>query len=266
MIHYKSPEEIELIKKSSLLVSKTIAALVEFIQPGKTTLELDQIAETFIRDHNAVPAFKGYRGFPGSLCISINEEVVHGIPSARTIKEGDVLSVDCGVKMNGYFGDSAFTFPVGELSEDVLKLLKVTYNSLFLGIEKAVVGNRIGDIGYAIQDYTQFKHNYGVVRDLIGHGVGKSLHEEPDVPNYGKRGKGLMLKEGLTIAIEPMITLGTHEVKVLKDNWTIVTKDGKPSAHFEHTIAVQKGQAEILSDHNLIFEEIKKSKYIKDFR
>jgi methionyl aminopeptidase len=266
MIYYKNQEEVELIKKSSLLVSKTLATLVEFIKPGESTKKLDKIAETFIQDNGAVPAFKGYRGFPATLCISVNEEVVHGIPSDRIIKEGDVLSVDCGVKKNGYFGDSAFTFPIADVTDEVKKLLLVTYNSLFLGIEKAVVGNRIGDISYAIQEYTQFQHKFGVVRDLIGHGVGKNLHEEPDVPNYGKRGKGLVLKEGLTIAIEPMINLGTHEVKTLNDKWTIVTKDGKPSAHFEHTIAVKKGKAEILSDHNLIFEEIKKSEYIKDFR
>lgn len=266
MIYYKTPEEIELIKKSSLLVSKTLATLVEHIRPGQTTKKLDQIAETFINDHNAKPAFKGYRGFPATLCISVNDEVVHGIPSDREIKEGDILSVDCGVKKDGYFGDSAFTFPVGEITAEAKKLLLVTYNSLFLGIEKAVVGNRVGDISYAIQDYTQFQNNFGVVRDLIGHGVGKSLHEEPDIPNYGKRGKGFVLREGLTIAIEPMINVGTHEVKILNDKWTIVTKDGKPSAHFEHTIAVGKGKAEILSDHNLIFEEIKKSDYIIDFR
>jgi len=265
MIHYKTAEEIEYIRKSSLLVSETLAALVEFIKPGQTTQKIDEIAETFINDHQAKPAFKGYKGFPGTLCISINEEIVHGIPSKREIKEGDIVSVDCGVKKDGYFGDSAFTFPVGKISEESKKLLRITLNALYLGIEKAVVGNRIGDISYAIQEYTQFKNNYGVVRDLIGHGVGRNLHEEPDVPNYGRRGKGLVLKDGLTIAIEPMINLGTHEVKVLNDNWTIVTRDGKPSAHFEHTIVVGKGKAEILSDHNLIFEAIKKSDYISDF-
>lgn len=266
MVYYKSQEEIELIKKSSLLVSKTLAALVEYIKPGQPTQKLDEIAETFIRDNKATPAFKGYKGFPATLCISTNEEVVHGIPSSRVIKEGDILSIDCGVKKEGYFGDSAFTFPVGEVTEEVKKLLQVTFNSLFLGIEKAIVGNRIGDISFAIQDYTQNQHNFGVVKDLIGHGVGKNLHEEPNVPNYGKRGKGLILKEGLTIAIEPMINMGTEQVRVLDDKWTIVTKDGKPSAHYEHTIAVMKGKAQILSDHNLIFEEIKKSEYIKDFR
>lgn len=266
MIYYKSPEEIELIRKSSLLVSQTHAALVPFIQPGVKTSKLDQIAEEFIRDHQAAPAFKGYRGFPYTLCISVNEQVVHGFPSDREIREGDILSVDCGVSKDGYYGDSAFTFPIGQVSEDVRKLLRVTLNALFLGIEKAVVGNRMGDVGFAIQKYCEMDHHYGVVRDLIGHGIGKNLHEEPDVPNYGKRGKGPMLQEGLVIAIEPMINMGTYQVRQLADKWTIVTRDGKPSAHFEHTVAVKKGQADILSDHNLIFEAIKKSDYIIDFR
>ncbi len=266
MIHYKTPEEIEYIRKSSLLVSQTHATLVEFIKPGVKTSKLDEIAEQFIRDNDATPAFKGYRGFPYTLCISVNEQVVHGFPSGREIREGDVLSVDCGVCKDGFYGDSAFTFPIGEIPEEVRKLLKVTFNSLFLGIEMAVVGNRIGDISFAIQKYCEIDHHYGVVRDLIGHGIGRNLHEEPDVPNYGKRGKGPMLQEGLVIAIEPMINMGTHQVRHLSDKWTVVTKDGKPSAHFEHTVAVQKQKADILSDHNLIFEAIKKSEYIKDFR
>lgn len=266
MIHLKSPEEIELIRKSSLLVSQTLALVAGHIRPGVTTAELDAVAEQFILDHQAKPAFKGYRGFPASLCISVNEQVVHGIPGPREIREGDILSVDCGVCKDGYYGDSAFTFPVGEVAPEHQKLLQVTYNSLFLGIEKAVAGNRIGDIGYAIQEYTEFRHKYGVVRDLIGHGVGKNLHEPPDVPNYGKRGKGILLQEGLTLAIEPMINLGTWEVRQLPDRWTIVTKDGKPSAHFEHTVAVKRGKADVLSDHNLIFEALKKSEYVKDFR
>lgn len=265
-IQLKSPDEIELIRKSSLLVSQTLAHVAGHIRPGVTTAELDALAEAYILDHQAKPAFKGYRGFPASLCISVNEQVVHGIPGPREIREGDILSVDCGVLKDGYYGDSAFTFPVGEVAAEHQKLLRVTYNSLFLGIEKAVSGNRIGDIGYAIQEYTETQHKYGVVRDLIGHGVGKSLHEPPDVPNYGKRGKGILLQEGMTLAIEPMINLGTWEVRQLPDRWTIVTKDGKPSAHFEHTIAVKRGKAEILSDHNLIFEALKKSEYVKDFR
>ncbi len=266
MIHYKTPEEIEYIRKSSLLVSQTHALLVEYIKPGVKTSKLDQVAEEFIRDNNAIPAFKGYRGFPATLCISVNEQVVHGFPSDREIQDGDILSIDCGVCKDEYFGDSAFTFPIGEISQEVRKLLQITFNSLYLGIEKAIVGNRIGDVSYAIQKYCEFDHNYGVVRDLIGHGVGKKLHEEPDVPNYGKRGKGPMMQEGLVIAIEPMINMGTYQVRTLPDKWTIVTQDNKPSAHFEHTIAVKRQKADILSDHNLIFEAIKKSEYIKDFR
>lgn len=266
MIQYKTPEEIEYIRKSSLLVSQTHALLVEYIKPGIKTLKLDEIAEQFIRDNGASPSFKGYSGFPFSLCISINEQVVHGFPSDREIKEGDILSIDCGVYKDGFHGDSAFTFPICEIAADVKKLLQVTLNSLHLGIEKAVVGNRVGDIGFAIQEYCEFTHKYGVVRDLVGHGIGKELHEEPQVPNYGKRGKGPMLQEGLVIAIEPMINMGTANVRTLSDKWTVITKDGKPSAHFEHTIAVKRGKADILSDHNLIFEAIKKSEYIKDFR
>ncbi len=266
MIHYKTPEEIEYIRKSSLLVSQTHALLVEYIKPGVKTSKLDEIAEQFIRDNKATPAFKGYRGFPSTLCISVNEQVVHGFPSDKEINEGDILSIDCGVCKDEYYGDSAFTFPIGDISSEVKKLLQVTFNSLYLGIEKAIVGNRIGDISFAIQKYCEIDHNYGVVRDLIGHGIGKNLHEEPDVPNYGKRGKGPMLQEGLVIAIEPMINMGTYQVRTLSDKWTIVTKDGKPSAHFEHTVAVKRGKADILSDHNLIFEAIKKSEYIKDFR
>jgi len=266
MIQYKTPEEIELIRKSSLLVSQTHALLVEYIKPGVKTSKLDEIAEQFIRDNGGTPSFKGYGGFPASLCISTNEQVVHGFPSDREIKEGDILSVDCGVYKNGFHGDSAFTFPICDVPEDVRKLLQRTLNSLHLGIEKAVAGNRVGDIGFAIQNYCETTYKYGVVRDLVGHGVGKELHEDPQIPNYGKRGKGPMLQEGLVIAIEPMINLGTHEVRTLADKWTIITKDGKPSAHFEHTIVVQKQKADILSDHNLIFEAIKKSEYIKDFR
>ncbi|MBK9330439.1 MAG: type I methionyl aminopeptidase [Sphingobacteriales bacterium] len=266
MIHLKTPEEIEYIRKSSLLVSQTHALLVEYIRPGVKTSRLDEIAEQFIRDNGGTPAFKGYRGFPATLCISMNEQVVHGFPSDREIKEGDILSIDCGVCKDEFYGDSAFTFPIGDIPAEIKKLLQVTFNSLYLGIEKAIAGNRVGDISFAVQKYCEIDHNYGVVRDLIGHGVGRNLHEEPDVPNYGKRGKGPMLQEGLVIAIEPMINLGTYQVRTLPDKWTIVTKDGKPSAHFEHTVAVKRGKADVLSDHNLIFEAIKKSEYIKDFR
>ncbi|MBK8351385.1 MAG: type I methionyl aminopeptidase [Saprospirales bacterium] len=266
MIHLKTPEEIEYIRKSSLLVSQTHALLVEYIKPGVKTSKLDEIAEEFINDNGGKPSFKGYGGFPATLCISINEQVVHGFPSEREIKEGDILSIDCGVYKDGFHGDSAFTFPICEISAEAKKLLQVTLNSLYLGIEKAVVGNRVGDVAYAIQNYCEFTHKYGVVRDLVGHGVGKDLHEDPQVPNYGKRGKGPLLQEGLVIAIEPMINMGTFEVRTLADKWTIITKDGKPSAHFEHTIVVKRGKADILSDHNLIFDAIKKSEYIKDFR
>jgi methionyl aminopeptidase len=266
MIHYKSAEEIELIRISSLMVSRTHAAVVPYIKPGVTTAKLDAIAEEFIRDNGGQPAFKGYRGFPATLCISVNEEVVHGIPSDRIVKEGDVLSVDCGVKKEGYFGDSAFTYPIGEVSIEVKHLLKTTLESLFKGIEAAKLGSRMGDVSYAIQYHTEKLNGYGVVRELIGHGVGKQLHEEPDVPNYGRRGNGLKLQKGLVIAIEPMINLGTHRVKQLRDGWTIVTADGKPSAHFEHTVAVTDEGPLALSDHELIFNEIKKSAYITDFR
>lgn len=266
MIHYKSAEEIELIRISSLMVSRTHAAVVPYIKPGVTTAKLDAIAEEFIRDNGGQPAFKGYRGFPATLCISVNEEVVHGIPSERVVKESDVLSVDCGVKKDGYFGDSAFTYPIGEVSLEIKHLLKTTLESLYKGIEVAKVGSRMGDVGYAIQYHTEKLNGYGVVRELIGHGVGRQLHEEPDVPNYGRRGNGLKLQKGLVIAIEPMINLGTHRVKQLRDGWTIVTADGQPSAHFEHTVAVTDEGALALSDHELIFNEIKKSAYIKDFR
>jgi methionyl aminopeptidase len=266
MIHYKSAEEIELIRISSLMVSRAHAAVVPFIKPGVSTSKLDAVAEEFIRDNGGIPAFKGYRGFPATLCISVNEEVVHGIPSERVVKEGDVLSVDCGVKKDGFFGDSAFTYPIGEVSTEVRHLLKTTLESLYKGIDAARVGNRMGDISYAIQYHTEKLNGYGVVRELIGHGVGKSLHEEPDVPNYGRRGNGLKLQRGLVIAIEPMINMGTHRVKQLRDGWTIVTADGKPSAHFEHTVAVTEEMPLALSDHELIFNEIKKSAYITDFR
>jgi methionyl aminopeptidase len=266
MIHLKTAEEIELIRQSSLLVSKTHAEVCKFIKPGITTIELDKIAESFIRDHGAAPAFKGYRGFPYTLCVSVNEQVVHGFPSSREIREGDILSIDCGVAMNGFYGDSAFTYPIGEVTTEAKQLLKVTLESLEKGIEQAVPGKRIGDIGYAVQYHTEKLHGYGVVRELVGHGVGKKLHEEPDVPNYGKRGNGLRLVPGMVIAIEPMINLGTYRIRQLKDGWTIITADGKPSAHFEHTVAITEKGSQALSNHELIFDEIKKNAYINDFR
>jgi methionyl aminopeptidase len=253
MIYYKTEEEIELVRKSSLLVAKTHAEIAGLIKPGITTLALDKIAEEFIRDNGGVPAFKGYGGFPNTLCMSPNEQVVHGIPNDRALENSEILSVDCGVVMNGYYGDSAFTYEVGEVDAETKQLLKVTKESLYKGIEQAVAGNRIGDIGYAVQQHAE-SFGYGVVRELVGHGVGKNLHESPEVPNHGRRGKGVMLKEGLVIAIEPMINMGTKRILQHNDGWTITTIDNKPSAHFEHTIVVRKGKAEILSS----FEEIEK--------
>ena len=253
MIYYKTEEEIELVRKSSLLVAKTHAEIAGLIKPGITTLALDKIAEEFIRDNGGVPAFKGYGGFPNTLCMSPNEQVVHGIPNDRPLENSEILSVDCGVVMNGYYGDSAFTYEVGEVDAETKQLLKVTKESLYKGIEQAVAGNRIGDIGYAVQQHAE-SFGYGVVRELVGHGVGKNLHESPEVPNHGRRGKGVMLKEGLVIAIEPMINMGTKRILQHNDGWTITTIDNKPSAHFEHTIVVRKGKAEILSS----FEEIEK--------
>ena len=253
MIYYKTEEEIDLIRESSLLVAKTHAEIAGLIKPGITTLALDKIAEDFIRDNGGVPAFKGYGGFPNTLCMSPNDQVVHGITNDRVLEDGEILSVDCGVVMNGYFGDSAFTYEVGDVDAETKQLLKVTKESLYKGIEMAVSGNRIGDIGYAVQKHAE-SFGYGVVRELVGHGVGKNLHESPEVPNYGRRGRGAKLQEGLVIAIEPMINMGTRKIMQHNDGWTITTIDNKPSAHFEHTIVVRKGKAEILSS----FKEIEK--------
>lgn len=259
--HYKTPEEIEIIRKNCLLVSATLAEVATHIKPGITGIRLDEIAEAFIRDHGAEPAFKGYPGsisdFPGSLCISFNEVIVHGIPDKTEVKDGDVVSVDCGVKMNGYFGDAAFTFAVGEINPEILDLLVTTRECLDLAIQQSIAGNRIGDLGYAVQQHAEVNHHYGVIREMVGHGIGKKLHEPPEVPNYGKRGKGPILHEGLTIAIEPMINFGTRDVVLKKDGWTLVTRDLKPSAHYEHTIAVQKSAADVLSDHKVIDQAIK---------
>jgi methionyl aminopeptidase len=262
-IIYKGKEEVDLIRKSSLLVGKTLAEVALHIRPGITTGKLDEIAETFLRDHGAVPSFKGYHGYKASLCISVNEEVVHGIPGKREIKEGDIISVDCGAFMNGYHGDSAYTFPVHVSDPEVLQLLKVTLRSLELGIEKAHSGNRIGDVSAAIQDYAE-RHGYGVVRELVGHGIGKNLHEKPDVPNYGRKGAGPMLKQGMTVAIEPMINMGTKNVKQLSDGWTVITQDKKPSAHFEHTIAITEAAAEVLSSFSAIEKSISKNQNITE--
>ena len=246
MIFLKSEEEVLLIKESAELLGKAHAEVAKWIKPGVVTKQLDKIADEFIRDNNGYPSFKGYNGFPSALCISLNETVVHGFPSQYQLKEGDVISIDCGVKLNGFHSDSAYTYPIGNVSSEVSNLLKRTKQSLYLGIEQAVEGKRVGDIGYAIQSYVE-RFGYGVVRELVGHGVGRNLHESPEVPNYGKRGQGPKLREGTVIAIEPMITLGKRSVVQEKDGWTIRTTDRKPAAHFEHTVLVRKGKAEILT-------------------
>ena len=264
MIVYKSAEQIELIRQSCLLVSKTLAHVASLLKPGVTGKKLDEEAETLIRDHGAVPGFKGYNDFPATLCISKNEAVVHGIPDEEEFKEGDIASIDCGVFMNGYFGDAAYTFALKSIGDSTLKLLQRTKASLYKGIEQAVVGKRLGDISYAIQESTYGQYGYGVVRELVGHGLGENLHEPPEVPNYGKRGKGIKLQEGMVIAIEPMINLGTRKVKQSKDGWTIVTADKNPSAHYEHTVAIGKEEADILSDHSQLESEIDKNNYLQE--
>lgn len=260
-VNLRSKEEIEKIRQSSLLVSKTHAEVAKFLQPGMKTIELDKIAEEFIRDNGGIPAFKGYHGFTGSLCISVNEEVVHGIPGNRVIEEGDIVSVDCGVLMNGYYGDSAYSFAMPGISEENINLLKVTLESLKKGITFAAPGKRLGDLSHAIQHYAE-SHGCSVVRELVGHGIGTNLHEAPEVPNYGRPGNGPLLKAGMVIAIEPMINLGKKEVLSLSDGWTIVTRDRKASAHFEHTVAITEQGSDILSDFRLIEESIKNNKNI----
>ena len=246
MILVKTENEIDLIRESSLLVGKTLAEVAKHIAPGVQTIKLDKIAEEFIRDHGAVPGFLGYNGFPFSLCISINENVVHGFPSARELIEGDIVSVDCGVLMNGFYGDSAYTFMVGEVDEKTENLLNRTKESLYLGIEMAIEGNRVGDIGHAIQQYVE-GFGYSVVRDLVGHGLGRNLHEKPEVPNFGRKGKGPMLHEGMVLAIEPMINLGKSKVLQESDGWTFRTADRMPSAHFEHSIAITENGPDIIN-------------------
>ncbi|MCT4582511.1 MAG: type I methionyl aminopeptidase [Flavobacteriales bacterium] len=253
MIYYKTKEEIEIQRESCLLVGKTLAEVAKLIQPGVTTAYLDKIAEEFIRDNGAVPGFKGLYDCPSTLLTSVNDAVVHGLPSDKPLEDGDIVSVDCGVLMNEFYGDSAYTFEIGEVSQEIKKLLEVTKESLTFAIQNAVAGKRIGDIGYAVQSHAE-ANGYGVVREMVGHGLGKKLHEKPEVPNYGRRGKGLLLKEGLVIAIEPMINMGTKDIRQDKDGWTIRTKDGKPSAHFEHDVVVMKGKADVLSTFDYIEE------------
>ena len=247
----KTEEEINLIKESAQVLGKAHAEVAQWVKPGITTKKLDTIAEDYIRSFGGIPSFKGFNNFPASLCMSVNEVVVHGIPGNYELKDGDIVSIDCGVKLNGFHSDSAYTYPVGEVSKEVMDLLTATKKSLYKGIEQAVDGLRVGDIGFAVQHYCE-QRGYTVVRELVGHGVGRELHEAPEVPNYGKRGKGLRLKEGMVLAIEPMINLGTKSVMQEKDGWTIRTTDRKYSAHFEHTVVVRKGQAEILTTFDYI--------------
>ena len=263
-VYYKTDEEVELMRQANLVVSKTLAHVGAMLKPGITGQELDKAAETFIRDHKGRPAFKGYHGFPASLCISYNDIVVHGIPGKREFKEGDIVSIDCGVELEGFFGDAAFTFAFVGVDEKTIQLLEVTYGSLYKGIEQAIVGKRIGDISYAVQEFCEVKHKYGVVRDLVGHGIGRALHEDPEVPNYGKRGKGMLLRDGMAIAIEPMVNMGVRNVYQENDGWTIRTKDKLPSAHYEHSVVVRKGKADILSDHSFLQEEIKNNSYLQE--
>ncbi|MBN2610824.1 MAG: type I methionyl aminopeptidase [Bacteroidales bacterium] len=261
MILIKTEEEIELLRQSNLLVSKTLATIAELIKPGISTLSLDTLAEEYIRDHGGTPGFLHYNGYPKTLCTSVNFQVVHGIPSECMLKEGDIVSVDCGVILNGYYGDSAYTFAIGNINERVAELLRVTKESLYKGIEMAIEGKRLGDLGYAIQNHCE-KAGFSVVREMVGHGLGKNLHEAPEVPNYGSRGKGIMLKKGMVICIEPMINLGRKEIVQEKDGWTIRTADFKPSAHFEHAVAIGKGKADILSEFQFIEQAEAENAYL----
>lgn len=260
MIYLKTDEEIELMRESNLLVGKTLGELAKWIAPGITTLKLDKIAEEFIRDNGGIPGFLGYAGYPNTLCVSVNEVIVHGIPSNYALREGDIVSIDCGVEKNGFNGDSAYTFCVGEVDEKVKALLRTTKESLYVGIEQAIEDNRIGHISQAIQEYCE-RRGYSVVREMTGHGIGKKLHEEPAVPNYGRRGVGPLLKNGMCIAIEPMINLGSRNIVIERDGWTCRTKDRQPSAHFEHTVAIRNGKADILSSFEFV-ENVLKDKSI----
>ena len=255
MIQAKSPEEIELMRESALVVSKTLGMLAAELKPGVTGLQLDAMAETFIRDHGAEPGFLGMYDFPNTLNISPNAQVVHGIPNDQPFEEGDIVSVDCGALKNGFYGDHAYTFEIGEVKPETRKLLQVTKESLYVGIREFRLGNRVGDVAYAIQKYCE-SHGYGVVRELVGHGLGQKLHEAPEMPNYGKRGRGKKFIEGMVVAIEPMINMGTRRIKQLKDGWTILTADNQPSAHFEHDIALVEGKPELLSTFRYIYEAL----------
>lgn len=255
MIKIKNAEEIELMRESALIVSKTLGMLAAEVKPGVSTLQLDSLAETFIRDHGAIPGFLGLYDFPNTLCMSPNAQVVHGIPNDKPLEEGDIISIDCGALKNEFYGDHAYTFEVGEVAPEVKKLLEVTKASLYKGIAAFKAGNRVGDVGYAIQEFTE-AHGYGVVRELVGHGLGKKMHEDPEMPNYGKRGRGKKFIEGMVVAIEPMTNMGTHRINQLQDGWTILTADGKPSAHFEHNVALVNGKPELLSTFDYIYEAL----------
>jgi methionyl aminopeptidase len=257
MLHLKTDEEVGLLRESNMLVSKTLAEVALLIKPGVTTLYLDKVAETFIHDNGGTPAFKGYGGFPGTLCTSVNDEVVHGFPSDYILKEGDIVSIDCGVILNGWYGDSAYTFAVGEIEKEIKSLLDYTKESLEEGVREAVAGNRVGDISWAVQNKAE-SGGYSVVRELVGHGLGKRLHEPPEVPNYGKRGTGPKMEKGLVICIEPMINLGRKETVLMNDGWTIKTVDGRPSAHFEYAVAVDRGRADVLTTFKFIEEVLNK--------
>ncbi len=255
MIVVKTREEIELMRESALVVSKTLGMLAKEIKPGVNTIYLDKLAEDYIHSQDAVPGFLGLYDFPNTLCVSPNAQVVHGIPNDKPLQEGDIISIDCGAVKNGFYGDHAYTFAIGEIAPETEKLLKVTKESLYIGIRELKAGNRVGDVGFAIQQYCE-KYGYGVVRELVGHGIGRTMHEDPEMPNYGKRGRGKKLVEGMVVAIEPMINLGTHKIHHLNDGWTIVTKDRKPSAHFEHDVAIINGKPELLSTFKYIYDAL----------
>ncbi|WP_431137220.1 type I methionyl aminopeptidase [Psychroserpens mesophilus] len=255
MIIVKTKEEIELMRQSALVVSKTLGMLAKEVKAGVTTNQLDKLAEDFIREQGAVPGFLGLYDCPSTLLCSVNEAVVHGLPTDTPLKDGDIVSIDCGALMNGFYGDHAYTFEIGEVAPETKKLIQVTKESLYVGIREFKLGNRVGDVGYAIQNYCE-AHGYGVVRELVGHGLGRKMHEDPEMPNYGRRGRGKKFIEGMVVAIEPMINGGTHRVKQLKDGWTIVTQDGKPSVHFEHDIAIVDGKPEILSTFAYVHEAL----------
>ena len=255
MIKLKTRAEIELMRESALIVSKTLGVIAKEVKPGVTTLYLDKLAEEFIRDQGAIPGFLGLYDFPNTLCMSPNAQIVHGIPNNKPLQEGDIISIDCGALKNGFYGDHAYTFEVGEVDEEIKKLLKVTKESLYMGIREFRAGNRVGDVGYAIQRYCE-KQGYGIVRELVGHGLGKEMHEDPEMPNYGFRGRGKKFTEGMVVAIEPMVNLGTHQINQLNDGWTILTKDGKPSAHFEHDVAIVNGKPELLSTFSYIYDAL----------